>query len=556
MADFVFDESLKALVKRPWGDQKLVHRRKTRHAGKAIEGLRQLTRELLAAGEQTQISVNFRRRGMVVPRAHMGIAPDPLALAADDQHGLCMGLESGHTINNIHSRFAHHAGPLDIRGLVETSLQFNHSRDLLPVPRRRDQCLHNRGIRAGAVERLLDRQHMRILRRLRQKIHDRLEAVIRMVQQDVALPNVEKQVRLGIQRNHRARREALVAKVWTVQLKRQWHETREVERTINAEYIFLLKVENLKQPAQHMLGTILFDLEPHGRTALDFAKLLFNRVQQIAGLFLIHIKVAITSHTEKVRPLHLHPTEERLHMSLDDVSQKNIVVAIHLRRKWHQPRKDARRLHDGDVRAQVIAFQLHNHIQALVQELRERMRGIHRQRSQNRINRLAEKLLEMLTLGLRNLGVVVKMDFLPLQRRGNVLAPAAVLIIHHLSRAHTDPGQRLGSGKPIRPGVGGASLLLLLETRDADLEKLIQIRADDTEKLQALQKRVRFVKSLIQHALVEFQPTQLAVDEIIFIREICGHREAAMNGAAPHPHLKMTLLLISEPDFRKNRVSM
>ena len=184
------------------------------------------------------------------------------------------------------------------------------------------------------------------------------------------------------------------------------------------------------------------------------------------------------------------------------------------------------------------------------------MRGIDRKRSQNRINRLAEKLLEMLPLGLRNLGVVVKTDFLPLQRRGDVLAPAAVLIIHHLPRTHTDSGQRLGSGKPIRPGVGGASLLLLLQTRDPDLEKFIQVGADDAEKLQAFQKRVRFVKCLIKHALIEFQPAQLAVDEIVFIREIRGHIEAAVNGAAPHPLLRMALLLIAKADFRKIRVSM
>ena len=157
-----------------------------------------------------------------------------------------------------------------------------------------------------------------------------------------------------------------MAKVGTVQLQRQRHKTREVERTIDAKYILLLEVENLKQPALHMLGTIIFDLEPHSRPALDLAQLLLNRVQQIAGLLFIHIKVAVASHTEKVRPLYLHPTEERLHMRLDDVSQKNIVVAIHLRRKRHQPRKDARCLHDGDIGAQILALQLHNHIQALV----------------------------------------------------------------------------------------------------------------------------------------------------------------------------------------------
>ena len=98
--------------------------------------------------------------------------------------------------------------------------------------------------------------------------------------------------------------------------------------------------------------------------------------------------------------------------------------------------------------------------------------------------------------------------------------------------------------------------MLLLQTRDPDLEKFIQIRADDAEKLQAFEERVGLVKRLVKHPLVEFQPAQLAVDEIVFIREIRGHIEAAVNGAAPHPLLRMALLLIAKADFRKIRVSM
>ena len=111
----------------------------------------------------------------------------------------------------------------------------------------------------------------------------------------------------------------------------------------------------------------------------------------------------------------------------------------------------------------------------------------------------------------------MKTDFFLLQRGGDVLAPATVLVIDHLSGTHADSGQRLGCGKPIRPGVGGAGLLLLLETRNADFKKFIQVGADDAEKLQAFQKRVGLVKRLVKHALVELQPAQLAVDEIVFI---------------------------------------
>jgi hypothetical protein len=98
--------------------------------------------------------------------------------------------------------------------------------------------------------------------------------------------------------------------------------------------------------------------------------------------------------------------------------------------------------------------------------------------------------------------------------------------------------------------------LLLLQTCDSDFKKFIQVGADDAEKLQAFQKRVGLVKRLIKHALVEFQPAQLAVDEIVFVRKIRDHRETAVNGAAPHPLRRMALLLIAKADFRKDRISM
>ena len=63
-------------------------------------------------------------------------------------------------------------------------------------------------------------------------------------------------------------------------------------------------------------------------------------------------------------------------------------------------------------------------------------------------------------------------------------------------------------------------LFLLLKARDAHFEEFVQIGADDAEEFQALEKRIRFLNRLIEDALVELQPAQLAVDEIGAIRKI------------------------------------
>ena len=115
---------------------------------------------------------------MVVASAHVSVTTNALALTANDEHGLGVGLQTCDPINHIHPSLAHHAGPLNIRRLVKTGLQLDDGCDLLAISRSGNEGLNDRGIRTRAIERLLDRQDVRVLRSLNEKIHHRLEAVI------------------------------------------------------------------------------------------------------------------------------------------------------------------------------------------------------------------------------------------------------------------------------------------------------------------------------------------------------------------------------------------
>jgi len=53
---------------------------------------------------------------------------------------------------------------------------------------------------------------------------------------------------------------------------------------------------------------------------------------------------------------------------------------------------------------------------------------------------------------------------------------------------------------------------LLLETGDPHLKKFVEIGTDDAIEFQAFEERVVCVQCLIEHALVELQPTQFAID--------------------------------------------
>ena len=73
----------------------------------------------------------------------------------------------------------------DVGFLVEAGAQLDHGGDGLAGLGRLDQRLDDRAVAAGAVQRLLDRDDVRVLRRLAQELHHHVEALERMVDDDV-----------------------------------------------------------------------------------------------------------------------------------------------------------------------------------------------------------------------------------------------------------------------------------------------------------------------------------------------------------------------------------
>ena len=69
---------------------------------------------------------------------------------------------------------------------------------------------------------------------------------------------------------------------------------------------------------------------------------------------------------------------------------------------------------------------------------------------------------------------------------------------------------------------------LLFQSGDPHLEEFIEIGADDAEELQPFQQRIGGVQRLVEHALVEFQPAQLAIEKVLRLKFLRFH--VALNG--------------------------
>ncbi len=79
--------------------------------------------------------------------------------------------------------------------------------------------------------------------------------------------------------------------------------------------------------------------------------------------------------------------------------------------------------------------------------------------------------------------------------------------------------ERFGRTQAIRGNIAGFAFDLLFDTGDADLEKFVQVRAENAKKLYSLDQRLGRVLRHFEDSSIEFEPAQLAVDEILRIAE-------------------------------------
>ena len=216
------------------------------------------------------------------------------------------------------------------------------------------------------------------------------------------------------------------------------------------------------------------------------------------------------------------------HVLFDERGEVDVVpalVALVAARQVDQARDRARHLHDGVHRiAALFGSRPNEQVVALVQELREWMARIDRERREHRKNFLL-KIAARPGGALRvQLIHVMDEDIVLAQERLDLLVPERVLLRHHLMHDALDRFKGRGRAHPIGSDVARLARDLLLDAGDANLEKLIEVRADDPEELDPFEQRLGRVLRFLQDAAVELEPAQLAVDEIFRIGKIAFGR--------------------------------
>ena len=151
---------------------------------------------------------------------------------------------------------------LDIRLFIKPGAQLDYRRHFLAVPRRFRQDVDDFGVSAGAIQGLLNGQHLRVTGGLPQQVDNRSEGFKGVVQQDVPLLQGVKHAFCLLQDRRQGWRERRVAQARPVEIGQQ---PRQVDRTVHPIKRLFFQGEFAQQVVNNVPGAIIRHFQSHRR---------------------------------------------------------------------------------------------------------------------------------------------------------------------------------------------------------------------------------------------------------------------------------------------------
>ena len=371
--------------------------------GEQVEQLGHVRAEVRVRGQQAHVFVAARGVRVVVAGAYMQVVLDVRALAPDDKGHLRVGLQPEQAIYDVNVCFLERPCPTYVGLLVAPSLDLDERDDLLAALGRADQGAHDGTRRTGgSVESLLDGEHIGIAGGVVDQRLDRgRERVVRVMGEDVARAQHRKQVRhLGrdsAQSRLCGRRPHLCLEIRAVEL-RQDEQAAHVEQAIELVHVAGLQLELTRQQLEHLCRHARVDFEAnHARMTPAASQLRLDRSEEIFGVAVHIVEVAVARDPERKVTHDLHPREQRLQVQGDHIFERHVSLAF--------DQRDEARQHGRDLDPReplLLALRIANHdgeVERQMGDIRKRMSRIDGQRREhwkNLFSKYGVKLGELL----------------------------------------------------------------------------------------------------------------------------------------------------------------
>src|SRR3954447_19424906 len=494
-------------------------------AGEEVEHVGDVGTDLLVAGEEAEVGVQARRLRVVVAGPDVDVMARAVALAADDQQALGVGLERRVTVDDVDARLLHRARPLDVRPLVAARLDLDQADRLLAALGGADERGHERRVVARAVDGHLDGQDLGVVGRLLDEALDRRrERVVGVVDQHVAgadgAEDVDVAVVLALKARLRHGRPRRVAQIGVAGQLDDLPQVREIQQPVDDVDLARLDLERLDELVAQRLAHLAVDLETHDLAEPAPAQLGLDRAQQVVGL-VGDVEVGVARDAEEAVVDDLHPGEERVEVGGDELLERDEGGALARGDEARQQLLGHLAAREGRHLRLRVAHE-DGERQRQVRDVGERAPQTDRQRREDREDLAPEALVERLALVGADLVHADDADVVLGQGRAHLVLRAARLALVELEDALAQLVDDLRRRAPVGTGVVQPGVDLVVQPGDADGEELVEVGGEDGEELQALHERHVVLLGQLEHARVELDPRELAVVEQPRAVEVAG----------------------------------
>ena len=486
-----------------------------RQARKLLEHEVGVGRDVGVGGEAANVGVEAGCFWVVVAGREVGITAQATAFAARHEHQLCMRFQADDPVHHLCAHGLESLGPVDVGLFVEARLELHHGHHFLAAPRGLEQQFHQLAFAAGAVNGLLDGQHIGVGHCLAQEGDHRLEALEGVVQQHVALLEAVEQ------RTGRARRAQCLgpgglergeAQLIGLGLVDQLVKTHQVDRAVDEVERGVGQAELLQQKLAQLFRTRFHDLQADGLAKMAGRKRGAQGLSKVGHFLFVDIEVGVARDAELRERLHAAPGKQLRQVRTDHAREQHETLprGRHLVGQPDDARQHARNLDDGNrvVAPEGVApAELDDEVERLVGHLRERVRRVQPHRHEQRAHLLLKKGVDPAALRLVALGVAEHADAAGLQRGHHDVVEGGVLGVDQFVCGCGHLGH-LAVGNARKRQARGLQVV-----GEAHLEKLVEVGRNDGDVAQPLEQRHVFAQRLRQHAAVELEDGLLAVEQ-------------------------------------------
>ena len=233
--------------------------------------------------------------------------------------------------------------------------------------------------------------------------------------------------------------EVRVAEVGEAGQRVDLEQGRQVEHARHAGDVVRVEAERRDEELLHFRRGVGLDLQPHGVAEAALLDVLLDGPHEVVHL-VVEFVLAVAGDAEPEHLLEFHAGEQVGEVQADGRFEGDERGGEFVRRvQLHQPGDEAGHLHEGEQRVGVARpAEHHGEVQALVQQVRERVRRVGGQRREHREELRAEQVGQVLQLRRRQLLAVADDDPLLPQGRQQLLGEAPVLGGHELADGAVD----------------------------------------------------------------------------------------------------------------------